>query len=159
MFLKKKISSFENKKKFHIFEIKNKKIQDLPKSWNHFLQPNPPDQSIGSHGARQRRTYVGVQHKAKARLNQMVKRASSESLTQSAKKPRARSTPASAAGTATTAIFILLPSGITRATGLFACDSGGWDVTPSEAYTWSYAPPQGCTCQETGVPLADCKAS
>ncbi|CAN0403321.1 unnamed protein product [Pylaiella littoralis] len=87
----------------------------------------------------------------------MVKRASSESLTQSAKKPRARSTPASAAGTATTAIFILLPSGITRATGLFACDSGGWDVTPSEAYTWSYEPPQGCTCQETGVPLADCK--
>ena len=40
-----------------------------------------------------------------------------------------------------------------------ACDSGGWDVTPSEAYTWGYQPPQGCTCQEAGVSLVDCEAS
>lgn len=100
---------------------------------------------------------MGVQHKIKARKDPMAKRARSESLTQSMKKPQAISIPVAAA--ATSAFFLLSPSRIIRATGLFVCDTGGWDVTPSEAYTWSYASPQGCTCMETGVPLADCKAS
>ena len=90
----------------------------------------------------------------------MAKRARSGSPTQSANKFRARtiSLTASAAAGVLVAIFLLSPGGgIIGAAGLFACESGGWDATPSEAYTWVYAPPQGCTCQETGVPLADCK--
>lgn len=44
--------------------------------------------------------------------------------------------------------------------GTFTDDSvTGWSVTPSEAYTWGYQSPQGCSCQATGVSLIDCQAS
>lgn len=44
--------------------------------------------------------------------------------------------------------------------GIFIDDSlAGWSVTPSDAYTWGYQPPQGCSCQATGVSLIDCEAS
>lgn len=85
----------------------------------------------------------------------MAKRGRNESRTQSAKLPARQKSAAAVA-----AIWLLsYGGGITRATGIFVCETEGWDVTPSKAYTWSNAPPQGCTCQETGVPLADCKAS
>lgn len=98
-------------------------------------------------------THRGVARTRHSR--KMSKRARTESLRESAKKLPARPLSAAAA-----AIWLLSCGGeIIGAAGLFVCETGGWDVTPSEAYTWSHAPPQGCTCQETGVPLADCKAS
>jgi len=88
----------------------------------------------------------------------MAKRVRAESPTLSAKKFRSRPVSTVAAAAAGAAIFLLSPGGgIVGTTGLFSCESGGWDITPGEAYTWIYAPPQGCTCQETGVPLAECK--
>lgn len=94
------------------------------------------------HTKRTIRTCMTVQNGTKGTPRRMMKRKRSEGLSQSANKR----------------VMILLSIyKVVGANGLFACDSGGWDVTPSEAYSWSYAPPQGCSCEETGVPLADCK--
>lgn len=55
---------------------------------------------------------------------------------------------------AVAALFVVSPVATSAS---FVCDSGRWDVTPSEAYVWSYTPPQGCSCQATGVSLSECK--
>lgn len=47
----------------------------------------------------------------------------------------------------------------TLVSGRFVCHSDGWVVTPSNAYTWSNKPPQGCGCKATGVSLKECEAS
>ncbi|CAM9472191.1 unnamed protein product, partial [Ectocarpus sp. 8 AP-2014] len=82
------------------------------------------------------------QNDTKGTPRRIMKRKRSERLSQSANKR---------------VVILLSIYKFVGGNGLFACDSGGWDVTPSEAYSWSYAPPQGCSCEETGVPLADCK--
>ncbi|CAM9689480.1 unnamed protein product, partial [Scytosiphon promiscuus] len=92
----------------------------------------------------------GAQQHVQGTIDQVMKRKRSEPRAQSTHDVRVTAVAAAAAS-------LLSPRMMVGASGLFVCDSGGWDLTPSEAYAWSYAPPQGCTCQETGVPLADCK--
>eukprot|EP00904_Undaria_pinnatifida_P007560 jgi/Undpi1/3934/HiC_scaffold_16.g07302.m1 len=61
-------------------------------------------------------------------------------------------------GATVAALFFVSPTAtIEGASASFVCDTGGWDVTPSEAYAWSHTPPQGCSCQATGVSLKDCE--
>ena len=61
-------------------------------------------------------------------------------------------------GATVAALFFVSPTAtIEAASASFVCDTGGWDVTPSEAYAWSHTPPQGCSCQATGVSLKDCE--
>ncbi|CAM9472724.1 unnamed protein product [Ectocarpus fasciculatus] len=88
------------------------------------------------------RTCMNAHNDTKGTPRRRMKRKRSGCLSQSANKR---------------VVILLSIHKIVGANGLFACDSGGWDATPSEAYSWSYAPPQGCSCEETGVPLADCK--
>lgn len=52
--------------------------------------------------------------------------------------------------------LLLLPTAVI---GRFACNSDGWEVTPSDAYAWTRKPPQGCSCKATGIPLSECEAS
>lgn len=54
-------------------------------------------------------------------------------------------------------LLLLLSLAMLGVNGHFACDADGWEVeTPSEAYTWAYQPPQGCTCKATDVSMAEC---
>lgn len=61
------------------------------------------------------------------------------------------------AGAIAVLLFVSPIATIGGASASGVCDSGGWDVTPSEAYAWSYTPPQGCSCQATGVSLSECE--